>query len=802
MGVQDGPLNFAVAAQVIPDSTVLGAAHYTLLDVPPSCSPDWPYKDYEPGAVFYFETGNGFLEFMHLIAQRRPFKCSGPVENLDPMFVMEHGLLMGDIHLEGPLCATPQSCLQLITAPPVSRCAGNFWAAVQFAPFVQAEGPGLARSAIKGSAMSATLWQGSYEMYLTKPNDPPAPPTSPCYTVLPQQPPATFSHWIQDLLSLRLDGPDPAHPGILQIVDVYADGIGGPGAFQVNSSSTAWATSSGFDIQHGQTGPPLINHHDYCLSEITLYLVRRDASEMIRNPSVNCRGSYGLKTALGAVPKPDYKNSPAGYWDDATMYGTPLGPLYTATDASIRLCLLQGDDYTITPKVEFPNGTAQFPGLSDLKVGCGVCYEIHISHDGVGPMFDVNSGCASLASYTLQGIVQADVINGHLITEVSYSLNNIPIVPPLYMGSGVPSFDLSTSLMSLITLQPCVNTIEVSATDNFGISDKATFTITLDSTPPVLGGCTNIFTNSLAGTNGNFVSYPLPTALDNCDGPVPVNCALPSGSFFPIGQTVVTCTAKDKCGNTSTCQFNVTVTNPCPELVINGSFETTSPVVVINSFNNTLNPVTGLPSWTTASQFLEVWRDPFGDIPASEGTHHLEINAQSDNETVSQVLTGLRTNCPVTFCFDYTGRFDQVEGGYNNDFTVTLSGGASLSVPLNPAIYSVGGWQTFCTNFVPASSTLTIAFHGQPHFTDGTAETQGGAHIDNVSLTQCCCPPNRTLRIVYSSGNIIISWSGANYRLQTTTSLTPIVVWTDLPGTSPITIPVSETARFFRLVCP
>jgi hypothetical protein len=33
----------------------------------------------------------------------------------------------------------------------------------------------------------------------------------------------------------------------------------------------------------------------------------------------------------------------------------------------------------------------------------------------------------------------------------------------------------------------------------------------------------------------------------------------PSGSFFPRGTTLVTCTATDASGNQSTCQFPVTV---------------------------------------------------------------------------------------------------------------------------------------------------------------------------------------------------------------------------------------------------
>ena len=176
-----------------------------------------------------------------------------------------------------------------------------------------------------------------------------------------------------------------------------------------------------------------------------------------------------------------------------------------------------------------------------------------------------------------------------------------------------------------------------------------------------------------------------------------------------------------------------------PNLVANGSFEVTNPVVAANNFNNSLDPLTGVPGWTTTpGKFLEVWSNTTGGVSASDGVIHMELNAQSDDQTVSQVITGLRTDCETTFSFDYTGRFGDVGGTPNNDFIVTLSGGYILSVPLNPSAYAVSGWTKFSVTFVANSPTLTIGLRGKPHFSDGTIFTQGGAHVDNVSVTQCC----------------------------------------------------------------
>ncbi|MGD0539508.1 MAG: LamG-like jellyroll fold domain-containing protein, partial [Verrucomicrobiota bacterium] len=301
--------------------------------------------------------------------------------------------------------------------------------------------------------------------------------------------------------------------------------------------------------------------------------------------------------------------------------------------------------------------------------------------------------------------------------------------------------NVTLTILSTVTNGVCPQLITRTwmATDACTNSVTCAQTVTVVNTSlPVILCPSNIVVASCTVTQLFYTA----TATDACNGNLTVVCTPPSGSAFAPGTTnTVTCVASNCIGSAS-CSFTITVgcsTNPCPNLVVNGSFEATSPAMSPNTFNNALNPTTGVPGWTTAStNFLEIWCNNAG-FPASRGTNQLEINAQSDDETVSQVVTGLSTNCAATFCFDYTGRFGLAGGTPNNDFTVTLSSGDILfSVPLDPAASATGGWMSFCTNFVPTASTVTIAFRGHPHFSDGTSATQGGAHIDNVSLTQCC----------------------------------------------------------------
>ena len=62
---------------------------------------------------------------------------------------------------------------------------------------------------------------------------------------------------------------------------------------------------------------------------------------------------------------------------------------------------------------------------------------------------------------------------------------------------------------------------------------------------------------------GAVVTYETPSATDDRDGPVTPECDPPSGSRFPVGSSPVTCTARDRAGNTATLVVTATV-NPPP----------------------------------------------------------------------------------------------------------------------------------------------------------------------------------------------------------------------------------------------
>jgi hypothetical protein len=81
-----------------------------------------------------------------------------------------------------------------------------------------------------------------------------------------------------------------------------------------------------------------------------------------------------------------------------------------------------------------------------------------------------------------------------------------------------------------------------------------------DTTAPVITVPEDIIEEA-TGTNGATVSFEV-SAEDDVDGPVDVSCDHNSGETFPIGDTVVTCTAEDFAGNTAEESFTITVEEP------------------------------------------------------------------------------------------------------------------------------------------------------------------------------------------------------------------------------------------------
>lgn len=105
-------------------------------------------------------------------------------------------------------------------------------------------------------------------------------------------------------------------------------------------------------------------------------------------------------------------------------------------------------------------------------------------------------------------------------------------------------------------------TVTYTATDGNGNMSTCSFNVTvIDTEAPVIAGCPSDITTMNDPANCTaMVTWTAPTESDNCAGVTMTSTHNP-GDVFPTGTTTVTYTATDAIGNTTTCSFNVIVTD-------------------------------------------------------------------------------------------------------------------------------------------------------------------------------------------------------------------------------------------------
>lgn len=112
-----------------------------------------------------------------------------------------------------------------------------------------------------------------------------------------------------------------------------------------------------------------------------------------------------------------------------------------------------------------------------------------------------------------------------------------------------------------------VTTVVLTATDGAGNRRTARFTVTVvDDVPPTIDCPSDLTRFNDTNSRSAVVRFTV-TANDNLPG-VAVTCTPASGSAFPIGSTVVTCTARDAAGLTNFCHFEITVRDLPPVVLI------------------------------------------------------------------------------------------------------------------------------------------------------------------------------------------------------------------------------------------
>ncbi len=166
-------------------------------------------------------------------------------------------------------------------------------------------------------------------------------------------------------------------------------------------------------------------------------------------------------------------------------------------------------------------------------------------------------------------ILFTDNINPTITCPANVTVSCASAVPVVNIASVTASDNCSgvvvTHVGDVISAQTCANRYTITrtyrATDVAGNSAVCSQIITVnDQTAPVIICPSNIAAATPIGFCTAVITFT-PTATDNCGGAVTITSVPASGSVFAMGTTPVTLTATDACGNSSTCTFNITVTD-------------------------------------------------------------------------------------------------------------------------------------------------------------------------------------------------------------------------------------------------
>jgi hypothetical protein len=183
-----------------------------------------------------------------------------------------------------------------------------------------------------------------------------------------------------------------------------------------------------------------------------------------------------------------------------------------------------------------------------------------------------------------------------------------------------------------------MTTVHCTATDTTGNSVNCSFTVTVEDEEAPHISCPANVTAPCSTAILAPVTYPAPVALDNCPGSTFV-CSPPSGSLFPIGTTIVNCTATDTSGNIATCSFSITrgtlgFTGFLPPI---GGADATG-----GSFADPLR------AFKLGSTIPIKFRLACGGAPIATGIHTLQAIKFSSSTTTDAVIDATPTDAATT----------------------------------------------------------------------------------------------------------------------------------------------------------
>jgi subtilisin-like proprotein convertase family protein len=142
------------------------------------------------------------------------------------------------------------------------------------------------------------------------------------------------------------------------------------------------------------------------------------------------------------------------------------------------------------------------------------------------------------------------------VAGASLYIDNFVVTNNLVNSSILSLLGAHITYSNLCGISDDTRNITVSVVNGLGVPTMASSTIEIVTSSPTISCPANTILNSPAGQCGAVATYNA-TATDDCL--LGITYSIPSGSTFPVGITTVLATATDTYGNSSVCNFTITV---------------------------------------------------------------------------------------------------------------------------------------------------------------------------------------------------------------------------------------------------
>ncbi|MCB9306337.1 MAG: HYR domain-containing protein [Lewinellaceae bacterium] len=249
---------------------------------------------------------------------------------------------------------------------------------------------------------------------------------------------------------------------------------------------------------------------------------------------------------------PEFLNCPTGVTDVAPGFACETQVTWTpptAIDACGQTDLTVVSNFT--PDSIFPVGqTLVLYTVTDITMNTASCSFLVTVQDTAAPVIvcpsdftvspDGSPGCTAVVQFAVTAFDNCD-----------------------------QDVELNGTVASNTVFQPGNTQVMYEAIDDFNNTSSCLFVVTvLDDSIPTVVCPEDIVVTASQDTCGAFPDWTDATATDDCSGVLTPTSTVLSGSFFPVGNTVVTYTAVDDAGNEGTCSFQVTVTEDVPPIIL------------------------------------------------------------------------------------------------------------------------------------------------------------------------------------------------------------------------------------------